>query len=202
MGGCGYYFIRNRVVDGDINDRRLWRSPGFRQTDREPVVCVNWEDARAYTRWLSKKTGKRYRLLSEAEWEYAARGGKRTSYYWGEASWKECAHANGADRTFKKRYRNYPFKVASCRDDFVQTAPVGSISANGFGLHDIMGNVKKWVADCWNRNYRGAPADGSAWAGGDCSKRVTRGGSWHHGGRGGASLRDSPQVPSPHPVYV
>lgn len=189
VGGCGFYSFWKKEFDGDIDDKRSWRRPGYKQTGRDPVVCVNWEDAKAYVRWLFQKTGKRYRLLSESEWEYAARGGTRTSYYWGEDARKQCAHANGADRTFKKHYRNFNWPIASCRDGFVYTAPAGSFSANGFGLHDMLGNVWEWVADCWNRNYAGAPSDGSAWTRGDCSRRVKRGGSWNTAGKG--SLRSA-----------
>ena len=124
-------------------------------------MCVNWDDVKAYVAWLSSMTGKPYRLLSEAEWEYAARGGTRTSRYWGDDASAQCAHANGADGTLKAHYSNWAWVVASCRDGFVHTAPVGSFSSNGFGLHDVLGNVWEWVEDCWNERYVGAPADGS-----------------------------------------
>ncbi len=159
---------------------RSWRDPGFSQTNLDPVVCVNWDDAKAYVAWLSDKTGERYRLLSEAEWEYAARGWTRTSRYWGDDTLAQCTHANGADGTLKKQYSNWRggHGVASCRDGFVHTAPAGSFSTNGFGLHDVLGNVWEWVVDCWNARYAGAPLDGRAWTNGDCSRRVLRGGSW------------------------
>ena len=128
------------------------------------MVCVSWKDAKAYVDWLSGKTGKGYRLLSEAEWEYVARGGTRTSRYWGAGEGGQCEYANGA---------------ASCRDRSVYTAEVGSYRANGFGLHDVLGNVWEWVEDCWHEDYTGAPVDGSAWtSGGECGYRVLRGGSW------------------------
>ena len=161
-----------------IGDARSWRNPGFEQTDLDPVVCVNWEDAKMYVEWLSAKTGKRYRLPSESEWEYAARGNSRTSRYWGNDASVQCSHANGADGTLKIRYNNLRWVVASCRDGFVHTAPVGSLTANGFGLHDVLGNVWEWVADCWKERYVSAPSDGSAWTDGICSGRVLRGGSW------------------------
>ena len=153
-----------------------WRNPGFEQTDRHPVACVSWEDAQAYVRWLSRETGKGYRLLSESEWEYVARGGTRTARYWGESESGQCRHANGADLTVQRRHEGWT--VASCDDGYYQTAPVGSFSPNGFGLYDVLGNARELVEDCWNASYKGAPGDGRAWKRGDCSRRVARGGSW------------------------
>ena len=158
---------------------RHWRSPGFRQTDAHPVVCVNWDDAKAYVRWLSEKTEKAYRLLSESEWEYMARGGKKTARYWGKSVSKQCRHANGAGLEAKEHYSDWTWTV-SCNDGHVHTSPVGSYKENNYGLHDVLGNVWEWVEDCWNEDYRGAPADGSAWESGDCSQRVLRGGSWDY----------------------
>ena len=130
---------------------------------RRPVMNVSWEDARSYVRWLSGKTGKRYRLLSEAEWEYAARAGTRTRYHWGDRVGRNRANCDGC----------------GSRWDDDRTAPVGSFPANGFGLHDVHGNVWEWVEDCRHDDYAGAPLDGSAWtAGGECGRRVLRGGSW------------------------
>ena len=131
---------------------------------RRPVINVSWNEAQAYAMWLSRKTGKRYRLPSESEWEYAARAGTATAYSWG-------AHIG--------------FNLANCdgcgsRWDGVRTAPAGSFAANPWGLHDMHGNVREWTQDCWKDNYRGAPADGSAWESGDCSQRVLRGGSWNY----------------------
>ena len=158
---------------------RSWRNPRYMQTDTHPAVCVSWEDAQAYVRWLSRKTRKRYRLLSESEWEYVARGGTKTARYWGEKETDQCGHGNGADGTLQARYREWGWKVASCRDGHVHTAPVGSYERNEFGLQDVMGNVWEWVEDCWHDSYVGAPGDGGAWtSGGDCGRRVLRGGSW------------------------
>ena len=137
---------------------------------------VSWNDAQEYVRWLSRETGKSYRLPSEAEWEYAARGGTSTSRYWGDSSSSQCGHANGADAATKRVYLDWT--VAACDDGAVRTALVGSYSANGFGLFDVLGNVWEWTEDCWNGSYRGAPADGAPWYGSDCSRRVMRGGSW------------------------
>ena len=157
---------------------RSWRTPGYSQSDGHPVVCVSWDDARAYVGWLSRKTGKRYRLLSESEWEYVARAGTRTARYWGEGETGQCRHGNGADRTLKGRYSDWKWTTAGCRDGHVHTAPVSLLVANGYGLHDVLGNVREWTQDCWNESYAGAPTDGSAWEAGDCSRRVLRGGSW------------------------
>ena len=155
---------------------RGWRNPGFGQSGRHPVACVNWNDAQAYAAWLSRETGEQYRLPSESEWEYAARAGTATARYWGEGESGQCRHANGADASAKESYSGWT--VASCRDGHVHTAPAGSFAANGWGLHDMLGNVWEWTEDCWNGSYAGAPSDGSAWKYGDCAKRVLRGGSW------------------------
>jgi formylglycine-generating enzyme required for sulfatase activity len=127
---------------------------------RQPVVNVNWDDTQASVAWLSRKTGKSYRLLSEAEWEYAAQAG----------SGREAAATRGANQA----------NCDNCgsRWDNKQTAPVGSFAANAFGLHDMLGNVWEWTADCWNASRDVALADGSARLSGNCSLRVLRGGSW------------------------
>ena len=154
-----------------------WRSPGYPQAGDHPVVCVNWEDAQAYVRWLSAETGKAYRLPSEAGWEYAARAGTTTRRHWGDDPDDGCAYANGADTTFKARVDDWT--VADCTDGAVWTSLVGAYEPNAFGLHDMLGNVWEWVEDCWHDDYDGAPRNGSAWTrGGDCGRRVLRGGSW------------------------
>ena len=156
---------------------RDWLRPGFAQEDSHPVVCVSWDDAQAYAAWLSAETGEDYRLLSESEWEYAARAGTATARYWGESAAGQCDHANGAaDEAYLIRWRH-----EDCEDGYEETAPVGSFSPNAFGLRDMLGNVSEWVADCRHENYADAPSDGGAWLsarGGDCSKRGHRGGSW------------------------
>ncbi|MDE0206065.1 MAG: SUMF1/EgtB/PvdO family nonheme iron enzyme [Candidatus Tectomicrobia bacterium] len=149
-----------------------WRNPGFEQTDRHPAVCVNWDDAQAYVRWLSRETGKRYRLLSESEWEYVARARTRTAWYWGESASGQCRHANGADASTRHGLR------VSCNDGHARTSTVGTYTKNGFGLYDVLGNVWEWVQDCWHDSYQGAPRDGRAWESGECSQRAARGGSW------------------------
>jgi formylglycine-generating enzyme required for sulfatase activity len=130
--------------------------------DTKPVINVDWDDAQTYVAWLSKMTGQPYRLLTEAEWEYAARAGTTTAYYWGDDTGKGNANCDGCGSQW----------------DAKQTSPVGSFAANQFGLYDMAGNVLQWVQDCYRGNYDGAPTDGSAWTGGNCSNRVVRGGSW------------------------
>ena len=136
------------------------------QSNDHPVVCVSWDDAQAYVRWLSEETGRVYRLPTEAEWEYAARAGTGTQWFWGDQEADRCGFANGGGDL-------------DCNDGTTETAPVGSFGANAFGLHDMAGNVWEWVEDCWHGSYEGAPRDGAAWVrGGDCGRRVVRGGSW------------------------
>ena len=165
--------------DGEVQARadRGWRNPGFGQSGRHPVTCVSWNDVRVYAGWLSQKTGGEYRLPSESEWEYAARAGTSTAWPWGEGESGQCRHANGADASAKDRYSSWSGSVA-CRDGHVHTAPAGSFAANGWGLHDMLGNVWEWTEDCWNDSYAGAPSDGSVWEYGNCAVRVLRGGSW------------------------
>lgn len=157
---------------------KSWRDSGFGQTNQDPVVCVSWDDAKAYVEWLSKETGKPYRLPTEAEWEYVARAKTITARHWGEDASTGCSYENGADLTAKEKYLDWT--VAQCRDGYVTTAPVGSFKSNNFGLHDMLGNAMEWVEDCWNDSYKGAPTEGSAWTWGDCSHRVLRGGSWYN----------------------
>jgi formylglycine-generating enzyme required for sulfatase activity len=128
----------------------------------QPVIYVSWDDAQTYVKWFSRMTGKTYRLLTEAEWEYAARAGTTTAYYWGDEIGKNNANC----------YR------CGSKWDYLQTSPVGSFKPNAFGLYDMAGNVWQWVQDCWHEDYNGAPTDGSAWATRDCKRHVVRGGSW------------------------
>ncbi|HNH91585.1 SUMF1/EgtB/PvdO family nonheme iron enzyme [Accumulibacter sp.] len=169
---------------------RSWRDPGFRQTDDHPVVCVNWHDARAYVAWLAMKTGKAYRLLSESEWEYAARGGTRTSRYWGDDPALACEYANVHDGDAQEQ-RRFNWEAHDCRDGFVETAPVGRFKANAFALHDLLGNVWEWVQDCQSVNYIGAPGDGSPREHDNCPQRVYRGGGWSGPASVRAAVRNS-----------
>ena len=151
-GGCG----------GHMNDEGWGRG-------RRPVINVIWRDAHEYVKWLSRKTGKQYRLLSEAEWEYAARAGTTTPFHFGSTISTSQANYDG----------NYAYGGGTKGVNRGKTIPVGSFPANRFGLHDMHGNAYEWVEDCWKRNYRGAPSDGSARTSGYCSPGVQRGGSWN-----------------------
>lgn len=181
------------IVDGCIRwdgnswsfDQKLnWKFPGFEQKDNHPVVCISWNDAKQYIDWLKRKTGKRYRLLSEAEYEYAIRAVRRPdeieTYFFPDELL--CGYANGADASSNLHWRY------ECRDSYPFTAPVGSFATNDFGLFDIVGNAWSYVEDCWNDTYDKAPTNGSAWLTGDCRLRVVRGGAWD-GGR--ESLRSA-----------
>ncbi len=177
-----------------------WQNPGFSQTDHHPVVCISWEDTQHYLAWLSQRTGARYRLPSEAEWEYAARGRTNTTHFYQPD--QQCAYANGAGQE-TQAIGNPRTNLVQCTDSFVYTAPVASFVENPFGLFDMAGNVSEWTQDCWHDDYTGAPTDGSAWLEknggdwvrknyvdadsveieknygyGDCTRRVLRGGSW------------------------
>jgi len=179
-GGC-YVWTGSKF---ELDQAKDWRNPGYAQEDPHPVTCVSWEDAKAYVVWLSGRTGKGYRLLTEAEWEYAARAGTTTRGFWGDDGDQSCAYANGADQTTKAQVPGWNYRIANCNDRYAYTAPVGSYRANAFGLYDMLGNVWEWTEDCWNENYNSAPTDGSAWTRGDCSRRVVRGGSWDLDPRG------------------
>jgi formylglycine-generating enzyme required for sulfatase activity len=144
--------------------RELPEDEGFGR-GRQPVIRVSWNDAVDYAAWLSQQTGKHYRLPTEAEWEYAARGGTETVYWWGNEMKRGLANCAGCGSQWDRK----------------RTAPVGSFMPNPFGLHDTAGNALEWVQDCWHDNYQGAPSDGSAWEkehNGDCDGRVRRGGSY------------------------
>ena len=148
-GGCGNY----------IPDDRGW------SRGKRPVIYVSWDNAQSYVSWLSDRTGKTYRLLSESKWEYVARAGTETEYSWGDSIGVNRANCDGCGSQW----------------DGKQTAPVGSFEANAWGVHDMHGNVQEWVQDCQNKNYEGAPADGSVWESGDCDSRMYRGGTWYDG---------------------
>jgi formylglycine-generating enzyme required for sulfatase activity len=169
-----------------VDEKGSWQSLGFAQTDRHPVVCVTWQDASDYAAWLSGRTGHHYRLLTEAEWEYAARAGASTIFPWG----------NKADRS-RANYgpdKGYGKGMVSGPDRWLYTSPVGAFPPNRFGLYDMSGNVLQFVADCLSGDYAGAPTDGSASTvdkplvmTGDvaelsgmpaCGFRMARGGDW------------------------
>jgi formylglycine-generating enzyme required for sulfatase activity len=163
----------------DTREGVTWRDPSYQQNDSHPVVCMHRIDAKAYTDWLSRKTGKRYRLPSEAEWEYAARAGTNTARYWGDSADQACGNANVIDNTGESRvFEGKKLEVHDCSDGYVYTSPVASFKPNAFGLYDMIGNAWQLVEDCNYRSYNGAPTDGSAWTNGTCEWRVQRGGSF------------------------
>ena len=140
---------------------------------KNTLSFVSWGEAQMYVEWLSRKTGERYRLLSESEWDYTERAGTGTGYFWwGDEIGLNRANYGATSALFAAYEGGAPYA------DPGQTVPVGSFSANAFGLYDVHGNVHEWVEDCWNDSYHGAPSDGSAWKSGDCDQRVLRGGSW------------------------
>ena len=163
--GCILYSLQYHV-----SPQADWRQPGFHQTDLDPAVCVSWQDAKAYVGWLNKKSTSSsastdhgpYRLPTEAEWEYAARGGTHTARWWGDSIGR----------------LNAPCARCGSKWDQKQTAPVGSFQPNPFGLYDLLGNVSQWTEDCWNESYIRAPVDGGPWTTGNCDRRV---GAERHG---------------------
>lgn len=165
---------------------RNWRNAGFPQTDRDPVVCVSWEDALAYAAWVSQQSRQRYRLLTEAEWEYAARAETTARWWWGDDAEGPCGVVNGADRRTRQQVLGTShWTFVPCDDGFAYTAPVGRFVANRFGLHDMAGNAWQWVLDCYRGSYVGAPMDASTPVEMDnCTRHAQRGGSW------GSSVRD------------
>jgi formylglycine-generating enzyme required for sulfatase activity len=171
LGGC-------RTVESQwqVDTERSWERPGFEQTGEHPVTCVSWLDAQAYLAWLRRRTGENYRLASEAEWEFAARGDGSDTTIWSSRPESVCQRTNVADMTVAQAYPG--LTVFPCEDGFPHTAPVASGEANGYGLRGMRGNVFEWTQDCWNPSYHNAPGDGSAREIGDCNKRVLRGGSW------------------------
>jgi formylglycine-generating enzyme required for sulfatase activity len=165
----GCWVWRNRwVLDRDLS----FRNPGYSQDASHPVVCINWDDAKAYVNWLSERTGKSYRLLSEAEREYIARAGTSSSFWWGNTISTEQANYDG----------NVTYGAGQKGVSRRATVPVTSFMANSWGFYGVHGNVWEWVEDCWHESYLNAPNDGSAWITACSNKqRVVRGGSWNEG---------------------
>lgn len=151
---------------------------GREADDDLPVVHVSWNDAMAYVRWLSKGTGKPYRLPTEAEFEYVQRAGRTTRYAWGDGSPPRALENLTGEGDTSRGRRSWEVFFDDYEDGFWGPAPVASFPANAFGLHDVGGNVGEWVVDCWHDSYIRAPADGSAWVNPGCSQRVVRGGYW------------------------
>jgi formylglycine-generating enzyme required for sulfatase activity len=156
-----------------------WAEPGYGRPagDEEPAVCLDWQDARAYVVWLAARTGQSYRLLTEAEWEYAAKAGSTAVFPWGDDAADGCRFANLYDLS-AARAIGAPIEPTPCEDGFVGVAPVGQLAANAFGLSDMTGNVWEWVHDCYAMPYPPAPVDGSAQDAIGCDRRGVRGGSW------------------------
>ncbi|HZX72012.1 MAG TPA: SUMF1/EgtB/PvdO family nonheme iron enzyme [Rhodanobacter sp.] len=178
LGGASVYDERSGALREDPEADWQDDYSGHKAADDLPVVNVSWNDATAYAAWLNQRTGKRYRLPSEAEFEYALRAGTTTPYWWGNGTPdRQVENLTGSgDRSRSGRRWSNAFR--GYRDGYWGPAPVMSFAANPFGLYDIDGNVSEWVADCWHDNYIRAPDDGSAWINPGCSAHVLRGGSW------------------------
>jgi formylglycine-generating enzyme required for sulfatase activity len=188
---------------GDERADRSWHNPGFTQDGAHPAVCLKWNDAQAYAGWLAKKTGKPYRLLTEAEWEYAARGrtapGAYPRFWFGDAEKDLCRHGNVFDQKAKDSIKEAEGEPpAPCNDGYAFTAPAGHYAPNAFGLYDMLGNAWQWTADCVHGDYDGAPADGAAWLAADCIGHVRRGGAWTETAR--VAYRDVAVVTLPDEV--
>jgi formylglycine-generating enzyme required for sulfatase activity len=185
---CLYY--RDDKNQFEPRQGATYASPGWDQGDDYPAVCLIYADAKAYAEWLSKATGQKYRLPSEAEWEYAARAGTKTARYWGDTSDQQCSYANGADQAYKKKVPDDPGFI-DCSDGYKNTAPVGTFKPNTFGLYDMLGNAFEYTQDCMNSGYDGSDHKGAAVGGGSCGKYVIRGASW---GRPPNDLRSAKRV--------
>ncbi len=155
-----------------------WRDPGYKQEDSEPAVCLSWNDAQAYVNWLSRETGKPYRLPTSAEMEYAIRAGSSAPYPWGSAADDVCQYGNVRDVNANARFPQWKKGVA-CNDGALFTSAVGHYRSNAFGLFDTVGNVEVWTEDCGADNYDSAPSDGSAQQSPGCERRTLRGSSWN-----------------------
>ncbi|MFO1425446.1 MAG: formylglycine-generating enzyme family protein [Steroidobacteraceae bacterium] len=174
--GCNAFFGNSvKALEGTS-----WADPGYGRPirDDEPVVCIRWSDAQAYVNWLAGRTGKKYRLLTEAEWEYAARAGTQGLYTWGEDPAAACRWANVHDVSGSKAAPELPYPPPPCDDGYAGVAPVGKFPPNAFGLYDMIGNVWEWVEDCYQMPFGATPVDGSAQLAVGCDRRGSRGGSW------------------------
>jgi formylglycine-generating enzyme required for sulfatase activity len=187
-GGC---YTPGSLDDllSDLDPKASWLNPGFQQTDEHPVVCVSWNDAQAFAKWLSDKSGQQYRLASEPEWEVAARGGTVTAFFWGRLAEQGCDYHNGGDlnlgekwpkwaeRTEGARQSGEPNSVlVQCNDGHAFTSKAKSFRPNPFGLFDMTGNVWEWVMNCGD--VQGSIPNDPKAAAPACERRRTRGGSW------------------------
>ena len=176
------------VTEKDMDHKASWRNPGFRQTDKHPVTCVSWQDAKDYAEWLTHKTGRHYRLPSEAEWEYAARAGTTSVFQWGSDENEACRYANVGDSSLLHANQiirgqtekfvaagQLALRLVKCDDRNPYTAPVGQYQPNAFGLYDMIGNVWEYVEDCWQEAL---PENGIAHEEPSCASHRVRGGSW------------------------
>ena len=204
----------NRPIGGDcLTDRRkrgdwqhdaatTFRDPGFAQADDHPVACVNWEEAQAYVAWLNTQTDGGYRLLTEVEWEYVARGGATQNlvYPWGNDPAQGCPFANIFDRTALQTYAGMDtsgykvFDPMDCADGLLNTSPVGSKKPNGFGVYDLIGNVAEWIEDCHGANREQLPESGVPPVRSECARRLIKGGSW---GSLAHNVRIAERIPYP-----
>jgi formylglycine-generating enzyme required for sulfatase activity len=198
--------LTDRVKRGDwqIDANTTFRDPGFAQEGNHPVACVNWDEAQAYVAWLNTQTRGGYRLLTEVEWEYVARGGAQQNfvYPWGNDQTRGCPFANVFDRSvLTAKYSAMDtsgykvFDPMDCEDGVLNTAPVGSLQPNAFGVYDIIGNVAEWIEDCYNpaRDQlaeSGAPPSSTA----PCARRLMKGGSW---GSLAHNVRIAERIPYP-----
>jgi formylglycine-generating enzyme required for sulfatase activity len=186
--GCFTFGFISLTDDTLLDLKASWRNPGFAQSDNDPVVCISWQDASDYTAWLSRKTGQHYRLPSEAEWEYAARAGANSRFFWGDDETRACKYVNGGDPTLLRALPALPAQIAkdlaegdigarvvTCNDGAAFTAPVRSFRPNAFGLYDMLGNAWEYVEDCW---YEELPTNEVAHVEVTCDSRRSRGGSW------------------------
>ncbi|HEU4664580.1 MAG TPA: SUMF1/EgtB/PvdO family nonheme iron enzyme [Dokdonella sp.] len=199
LGDC----LTDRMQRGTwvIDAGTTFRDPGFAQGDDHPVACVSWDEAQAYVAWLNAQTSGGFRLLTEVEWEYVARAGatRATSYPWGDDPAQACAFANGFDRTTTAAYAGidtsaYPtFDPLPCDDGWLNTAPVGSLSPNAFGVYDAIGNVGEWIDDCYSDSHDALTGSGVLpEATTPCTRRIAKGGSW---GTLAHNLRTAERVP-------
>ncbi len=172
----------------DVVKGKTWRDPDYGRPPRddEPVVCVTWLDAKAYAAWLSKTTGKNYRLLTEAEWEYTAKAGSKTTWPWGEDAQRICEFANSFDKTGRADPRQTNdggtsnAEQTQCSDGYAIVAPVGKFKPNAFGVYDTIGNVWEWTEDCSAPGlYPDQPrTEKAVEVSGKCDKRAVRSASW------------------------
>ena len=169
------YSIADRcytLENGRAEERvgRSFRNPGFAQQNNHPAVCVNWEDAKAYVAWLTKKTGKNYRLPSESEWEYAARAGTTSPFWWGTSITTDQANYDGST----------VYDGGKKGENRQKTVAAADFNPNAWGLYQVHGNAFEWVEDCWNDSYTNAPPDESAALAGNCARHIRRAGAWNY----------------------